>query len=286
MNHKEFNNCYTCNCIEISHSKKIGESDPCQSHFHESYELYYLISGDQTFFIKDRTYRIKSGDFIFINTGEIHRVVDIGSPVRERISLTFGQRFFDYFMNDISNMHLMSPYDTQTTLMHLESPDQEFIQGVLFKMMEECKHERPGYVLYMKVLMMELLIHLSRLLNQNTPSEYRYPSSVHKKISDIVRYINKHYYEDITLTSISHDFSISPYYLSRVFKEVTNFSFTEYLNSIRIRESKHLLKDTQLNITQISKKVGYLTPTRFGKVFKDFIGLPPSRYRKVDEWPS
>ncbi|PEE73423.1 hypothetical protein COM81_28730 [Priestia megaterium] len=108
-----------------------------------------------------------------------------------------------------------------------------------------------------------------------------YHNSLHEKVSEIVRYINNHYMDLLTLHSLSKQFHISPYYLSRIYKKGTGFSFVEYLNQVRINEAQKLLKTTSLSVTSIAEKVGYENPTHFGRVFKKVTGISPLKYRKT-----
>ena len=62
-------------------------------------------------------------------------------------------------------------------------------------------------------------------------------------------------------------------------KNVTNLGIIDYINGIRVQKSMELLKDTNLNVTEISEKVGFSYPQYFGKVFKKQSGMSPSEYR-------
>jgi YesN/AraC family two-component response regulator len=74
---------------------------------------------------------------------------------------------------------------------------------------------------------------------------------------------------------------VSPYYLSRFFKEATGFTFVEYLNSVRIKEAKRLLERSSMKVKLISRKVGFGSVTHFGRVFKLVTGHTPLYYRKA-----
>src|SRR5690606_21807498 len=112
--------------------------------------------------------------------------------------------------------------------------------------------------------------------------ELAHPSSMHGKIADITYYINENYNKDISLISLSKKFDISPYYLSRIFKEVTGYSYSEYLNTVRIKKAKQLLKETEFNISLTAKEIGYNNINQFGRLFKNATGLPPSHFRKLE----
>ncbi|MNJ41043.1 Bifunctional transcriptional activator/DNA repair enzyme AdaA [compost metagenome] len=79
---------------------------------------------------------------------------------------------------------------------------------------------------------------------------------------------------------LAEKFYVSPYYLSRFFKEATGFTFVEYVNSVRINEATKLLERSSLKVNLIAKKVGFGSVTHFGRVFKSVTGHAPLYYRK------
>lgn len=68
--------------------------------------------------------------------------------------------------------------------------------------------------------------------------------------------------------------------MSRFCKVATGFTFVEYVNSVRIKEAKHLLEQTTLKVNLIARKVGFGSVTHFGRVFKAVTGHAPLYYRK------
>ena len=79
---------------------------------------------------------------------------------------------------------------------------------------------------------------------------------------------------------MAQQISISPYYLSHMFREELAITFVEYLTMVRMEEAKKLLKDPSLSIVAIASQVGYEDASYFSKVFKKHVGMSPNRYRK------
>ena len=74
------------------------------------------------------------------------------------------------------------------------------------------------------------------------------------------RYIDAHYKEPLTLQSISKALHISPYYLCHIFKENTDSSVMEYLNTSRINAAKELLKTESGSVKDIAFETGFSDP--------------------------
>lgn len=96
------------------------------------------------------------------------------------------------------------------------------------------------------------------------------------KISNFVKngiyYINKNYCQDISLENVAESIGVSPYYLSRLFKQELRKNFVDYLTEVRINQALKLLKERNYSIRELSEKVGYANPTYFCKVFKKHTG--------------
>lgn len=96
------------------------------------------------------------------------------------------------------------------------------------------------------------------------------------------RYIDAHYKEPLTLQSISKALHISPYYLCHIFKENTDSSVMEYLNTSRINAAKELLKTESGSVKDIAFETGFSDPNYFCRVFKRVTGITPSAFRRLD----
>lgn len=99
-------------------------------------------------------------------------------------------------------------------------------------------------------------------------------------IENVIKYINEHYNENLTLHKLSEIVYMHPTYLSKLFKEKTGENFTEYLTKVRIDKAKKFMENLSLRIYDVCEMVGYDSPKHFCKVFKDITGITPKDYRK------
>ena len=147
--------------------------------------------------------------------------------------------------------------------------------------MRENENKNELYQTYIQILVIELLIFLNRIVKSRKSSVSTYTGQNHEKIGEIASYINSNYNENLSLNMIADIFNYSPTYLSKIFKEVTGFTFVEYINNVRIKEASKLLLNSKLNITEIASRTGYNSLTHFGRVFKKITGYSPLEYRKI-----
>lgn len=264
----------------IERQKSSSNFGMPSNHYHNAYEIYYLLEGERFYFIKDKIYHIKKGDLVIIDTYELHKTIDAGVPVVERILINFKYEALSYLFQQNQALELLSCFQKRVNVLKLDSQEQSFIHGLLFKMLAESRNSSAESMLYLKLLLTELLIFLCRRTAQNTEIPQEHTNPLHEKVSEIAGYINENYSHRLTLASLSEAFFLSSFYLSRIFKEVTGFSFVEYLNNVRTRQACRLLAESSLNITEIAEKVGYDSITHFGRTFKSIVGVSPKAYRK------
>lgn len=99
-------------------------------------------------------------------------------------------------------------------------------------------------------------------------------------IIGIVRYMQEHLAEEISLNVLSEEFHLSAQYISQLFKSEIGVNFLAYLTNIRMEKAKKLLLSTTFSIAEISEKCGYGDYRVFTKVFKKAEGITPSQYRR------
>lgn len=104
-------------------------------------------------------------------------------------------------------------------------------------------------------------------------------STHHGIITRAMQYIDENYANNISLNDVAEEINMSYFYFSRLFKESTGQSFSDYLTEYRIDKSIELMKDERLSIKQISYDIGYNDPNYFSKIFKKLKGITPTEYR-------
>lgn len=105
-------------------------------------------------------------------------------------------------------------------------------------------------------------------------------SSVSKYVEEAIQYIQNHYHEDITISTVAGFLEISEGYLSRVFKKETDYTFTSYLTYYRIQLAMNLLKDYRVKVYEVADQVGYSDTAYFSAQFKKVTGISPSEYQE------
>ncbi|RTE11531.1 AraC family transcriptional regulator [Paenibacillus whitsoniae] len=249
------------------------------NHFHDHYEIYYLLSGKRYYFIQDRSYFIQEGDLVFIDRNKLHKTLDADIAAHERILVSFNDRWLHDLSQPSKELALAAFRDKQR-IFSLKGANRMFAENVLFTLLREQQHKQIGWELSSQALLTQLLVFCTRLIDSQEATDEQ-PQASHPKIFEIVAYINEHYQTRLSLATISDKFHISPSYFCRSFKVTTGFSFVEYLNSVRVREAQRLLRETKMKVIDIAEQAGFESVAHFGRVFKQVTSQTPMACRKM-----
>jgi AraC-like DNA-binding protein len=250
-----------------------------EEHFHTQYEIYYLFSGERNYFIRDRTYSVRSGDLVFINKYELHKTSDASGLEHERLLINFTEAFLRDTCGEYADL-LLRPFHVENPVYSLKTPSHYF-ENTFATMLEELNGQPPGYEFRLKYLLTEVLLLAARHANKQQAVQSHTSPPIHEKISEIAQYVGRHFSDDLSLSRLAERFHISPFYLSRTFKAVTGFTLSEYIHSVRIRQAQKFLKETNLSVTEISARSGFDNFSHFGKIFKKIARVSPRDYRNL-----
>lgn len=253
-----------------------------QRHFHNEYEIYYLISGERYYFIENQIYNVKKGSLVFIDRNQIHKTVGGNTIYHDRILILISANEIGPLLDLCNNIELATFFNQNFGVIELNEAGQKYVEGILFSIIREIKMKHSHYDFLIKMKLAELIVYATRCKTGENTTLLNAPvkTEKYKKISEIAKYINDNHHTSISLANIADDFFISKCYLSRIFKEITGFTVNEYINITRIKRAQQLLEQSEYNITEIADIVGYESITYFEKVFKKYLETSPLKYRK------
>jgi len=260
--------------FEISSIKRSEQTVMNDTHFHDTYELYYLLSGEINYFIENAVYGVKKGDMVLIPHNVIHKTQYQENASSKRILISFSADFISGLLKD--DPDILSCFDQK--IISLNKQKMQSAENIMTQLLNEFAGiYEPNFAL-VKCLFGQLLILLCR---QSRKAPAARNLQFDPRIMEIVDYINREYKRDITLKLLSEKFYISTSHLSKLFKSVTGFNYCEYLLNVRIKQAVSMLQNSDLNITEIALKVGYNSSNHFCKSFKAIMGVSPLKYKRI-----
>lgn len=253
------------------YNRSLSTSMP-KAHFHETYEIYYLIEGKRRYVIEDKMYDIGPGDMILIPEMVTHKVWNIpdtdANDYHARFLLTPKKE-------DIPDIFLPC-FDTH--FYHLTEDEQTVIVNCFEDLQRNQKIDK--YTQYYNQANLIKILH-TLAKSQSTSRTDTNLTRNDIRMQEAATYIKDHCAEPITLEELACRYSFTKEYFSTIFKETTGYGVNEYLNQMRIAKSISLLTTTSLSIMEISHQCGFNDSNYFSAVFKKIIGIPPQKFRKV-----
>ncbi|WP_248923894.1 AraC family transcriptional regulator [Paenibacillus hamazuiensis] len=257
-------------------------------HRHEFIEMSYVYSGTLTQTINNNKITLSEGQLIILDTNVAHSIEAAGEN-DIIINCLMRKSYYDSHLihrlagnNVLSEFFVNAVYKSQEHSEYILFPSQSSprVRSFMTELVREyyssdiCSEEAIGS--YLVLLFTELLrLHKDANAGSETDSVKRTVN-----MADIIHYMESRY-QTIDLTSAAKHFHFHPNYLSKIIKDHFGQSFIKVVQDIRVKKASLLLKNTDLNIAEISEHVGYKNIHFFYKNFKERFRMSPAEYRAV-----
>jgi AraC-like DNA-binding protein len=248
-------------------------------HFHEEYEIIYIIKGNGVRLVGDNISNFQSGELVLVgpNMPHLWRTTKNVSLV-DRIIIKFGES-----PNGIDLFGLPEFSSIQALLKNSNTgisfrPD--VIQKVHSHFLEIAAVAGPQKWIHL----LQILTILSNNMDyERLSSPYVSVSTQNMgeiRLSKVISYISENFDQEISLDEIADIASMTVQSFCRYFKKRTNKTFIQFLNEYRIGKACVLLIENKIPIGQIWSELGFNSSTNFNRVFKRLYGCTPLDFRK------
>lgn len=238
-------------------------------HWHRSVEIFAVCEGELSFHIDDRLWLLQPGEFMIVNSNEIH-AVDSPLPNRTVVLQIPVKLFEDYFTGE---QFIWFTHEPGTR-------DERFME--LVKELYRIYEEKPcGYDMKMRSIFYNIMYYLVkdyRLTETDQESVRRNKSMT--RLSSITAYMKENYTGDLSLEEVAKVFGYSPAYLSRMFRKYAGVSFKEHVQSIRLGYAVKDLESGRYSITETAMRNGFSGSKAFARAFRKKYGMLPSEYKE------
>lgn len=163
------------------------------------------------------------------------------------------------------------------------------LNSIIMLRMEQVEEERPPgededqlYGMFNRLQTLDELHHwFSRLIADTAEKlQSKRRNSNNEVMRMLVRHVEEHYREPVSLQTLSDLAHMNQQYISRLFKEMTGTAFIDYLTGIRFREACRLLVETDRPVVEIAESTGFGQKQNLFRIFRKYTGLTPGEYRK------
>ena len=154
-------------------------------------------------------------------------------------------------------------------------PIQNLIENMLWTLINKKSNTNTINQVTMGLIFMNLSVFADSIL-QNSAGNYE-----QDMIFRILKYIETHY-KSGTLSDISAELKLPPYYVSRLLKKYTGHTFKELLQQQKLQQASYLLSHTTLSANAVMEAIGYSNSSFFYRAFRERFGVSPKEYRSLE----
>ena len=247
-------------------SAKYGGDWHSVPHTHNHMELFFIVGGKGQFLIQDQLYPVNANNLVIINPNILHTEVSLNAQPLE------------YIVLGIEGIELASSENSNGRFSMLDHFESAEISGCLRNILREMEQKSTGYEDVCQAYMEILIIRLMRSTALSVPAQPPVVSK-NRQCAAVKQYIDQHFKETLTLDQLAEMVHMNKYYLSHTFKKEYGVSPISYMITCRVEESKYLLAETDLSISQIAQLLNFSSPSYFSQVFHRSQAISPMEYR-------
>lgn len=263
--------------IILSQIFKFGSK--LERHWHEHLQVFYFISGEGFLVCNKRCFNVFQGDVVIVNSRELHYLESLNDNLKFYIiRIDFPFLFSDEV--DLCQTKYMSPLSENLILFKNLIKDDSDIVNCVKTIISEYFKKEIGYELAVKAHIYNLVVLLLRnyIYEFTTEKKSTFKISNFNRFNKVFEYIDNNYNKKICVTNLSIIAHVSDYYFCRLFKQMTGKTTIEYINEVRLKKSMELLKNRNINITEIAIQCGFNDVNYFSRLFKRKYGVSPTKF--------
>ncbi len=254
-----------------------------KTHWHNEIEIIVIKKGEGIISVDLTPYTVKSGDIIFVVSGQLHSIEQKADAVMEYENILFKPNLLKSSGQDYCNDNFIHPFFSgKTKLLPIINHTCHYyadLSDLIEKIDQLCDSRPYGYQLAVKGYLYQIFYVLLSNCEKNNKNSGNKKSL--EKLKLILTYLTENYQNPITIEEIAAHCFYSKSYFMKFFKETMGMGFIQYLNDYRLDIAAKLLLETSDNILDIAEQTGFDNLSYFNRCFKKKYGISPGKYRNL-----
>ena len=251
---------------------KDKEGTNIDYHYHEFCKLLMLRSGSGGYTVDGQRYPLETGDIVLIGNQVVHRPEFEHGLLYERVIIYISPEFLR--QQSTPDCPLLDIFSGEMGhVLHLNHPDA--LWSISDRLEKELAEDKYGRVIVSNGLLIRLLIEIARSM-QDPEAAFSTPIvPTDSRILDILRYIDAHLTEDLSIDTFAEEFYISKFHMMRLFKQETGRSIHDYLQERRLLHARDLIRQG-VSATDSCFQSGFRSYSSFTRAYAKHFGTTPT----------
>ena len=240
-------------------------------HTHEFLECFLFLGGDVTYYIEDRVYPLIPGDLLVIPPGRMHRpVLSCEEAPYDRMVLWLNLSYVQTLCKKSESFSKLSALSARGIhRIHLPESSFSFCKALFERMTDDSFAQAADAVI---TLFLEEAAHYTETAEQPLPV-------ADSLMAQVLRYIDAHYTEPLTLDTLCAQFFVSKFHLLRQFKQYTNATVHDYILTKRISFARQCIREG-MTASDACMQAGFNEYSSFYKSFTQKTGMTPAVFKR------
>lgn len=250
-------------------------------HYHDFNKIIIFLSGEVTYIIEGKSYKLKPWDILLVGRNDIHMPVISPHIPYERIILWLNPLFLQE--HNRNNCDLLSCFqlakERKLNLIRTNNIDINTLKQTLSTLDLAVREEAFGNEILKNAVFLELMVQINRLfLGMDTEKDID-DVKYDPRIEKILSYIKTSLDKDLSIDFLAETFYLNKYYLMHLFKKETGYTLNSYIQKKRAIKASDLIKDG-FQAGEVCALCGFGDYSTFVRTFKKEFKLSPKQYYK------
>lgn len=263
---------------------KDRKSMEFELHFHDFNKIIVFISGNVTYLIEGKAYKLKPWDILLVSSSEIHKAIIGSTGTYERMIIWVNSNFLLKYNSPKGNLLTCFDIASKEKRNILRLNPELLRQGkyILSQLKEEFGREEFGGQVLKNSLFLQFIVYLNRLYLKPESIKHQADGYYDESIGEVIKHINENLCEDMSIDGLASKFYMSKYHLMHKFKIQTGYTIHSYILQKRLMMANTLIK-SEKSIAEACEECGFGDYSSFVRAFKRMYGLSPKKYSKMAE---
>lgn len=260
-------------------SEEVGKT-LFSHHWHKHLEFLYVMKGKAKFECNSNILLASAGDLVVVNSNDLHNGINLSDDLYYYAIIIDPNLLHSHSVDAVETKYITPLTQNQILIRNMIKQDPK-IRTCILAIVDEMRRREFGYELSVKSYLYQLLAHLIRHYVERVLSENDHSTRIKnlERFTPVFQYIEQNHQKEITVDHLAQIAGLSRYHFSRLFKELTNKTITEYINKIRIDKAEYLLRNTTMSVSEVALASGFNDIYYFSKIFKKTRQIAPSELR-------